>query len=74
MKVAIRQHRGFVMVRHAIRGGHKLSFVWSGLLGVIECKLELVYTLQDLSTGKRETVYTRRLPVYRAHMDGKHVS
>lgn len=63
----------FVLVRRAQDKGHKLSFKWLGPRRIKECKSPLVFVVENLLTGKQETVHARRLLLYRSNMDGVEV-
>ena len=63
----------FVLVRKAKSSGHKLDFTWRGPRRVTECRSDSVYEVENLLSGKREIVHSRRLMLYRAYMDGKPV-
>jgi len=62
-----------VLVRCAQNKGHRLKFQWTGPRRVITVKSDLVFEVENLADGKRETVHARRLQLYRADLDGEEV-
>lgn len=64
----------FVLVRQSKRLQHKVQFAWRGQRQIVEIRSEWVYVVENLHTGRRETVHARRLHVYIGDIDGKQVS
>lgn len=63
----------FVLVRRAVKKGHKLKFLWIGPRRVTAAKSGLVFEVEYLLKGQRNVVHAQRLQLYRADMDGKEV-
>lgn len=64
----------YVLIRDPRPGGHKLKFTWRGPSRIIGDKSGLVYEVENLISGKRETVHSRRLLFYLVDLDGQEVS
>ncbi len=59
----------FVLVRRAHKKGYKLPFNYVGPRKIISVKSNWGYDVNDLVSGKQETIHASRLTPYRA--DGK---
>lgn len=67
-------HGDFVLGMCAMGGRHKLSFAWQGQRRVTQVRSEWICEVENIITGKREVVHSRRLRLYRADMEREEVN
>lgn len=63
-----------MLVRTKLKEGHKLSFQWKSPRRIVDANLPNVYVVENLQSGNRELVHTRRLCLCKSAMDSTEVS
>ena len=63
----------FVLVRTQEKRLHKLQFIWRGPRRITKALSDWTYEVENLDTGKKNTVHARRMILYRAALDGRKV-
>lgn len=64
----------FLLIREAQNKGNKLSHRWIGPRRITKIQGELVYEVENMVTGKFESVHSSRIRLYRSSAEGTEVS